>query len=209
MEIGSCFGKIANIALSRNNSLTYIANDACPGHLAEMNKYLPVTISKNLRAIPGFFHEIFGQIPIRVDAVLASKVLHFLSPQNLHQTFKGLEKKVASGGKVFALTVTPFMGGYNIDDDYQKRLSSGDHFPGWFEQPYKYLNKSDVSEAVYSQNLNQAMHFYTTEFFRDFLSDYAFTIDLLKYFPLNYHSDTWSRNGRENLGMILTKSSDF
>ena len=96
------------------------------------------------------------------------------------------------------------MGGYDIDDDYQKRLSSGDDFPGWFERPYLYLNKSDVSEAVYSQNLNQAMHFYTTEFFRDFLSDYAFTIDLLKYFPLSYHSDTWSRDDRENLGMILS-----
>ena len=122
LDIGTANGYVALEALKRGASV--IANDMESKHLENLRRRVP---KKDLKRISF----VVGQVPWKVSishyslgAVLASGVLHYLSPIDFSFAIKNIATWLKSGGKFFLATPSPYTNVYQKIFSISKPLSS-------------------------------------------------------------------------------------
>lgn len=210
LEIGGAYGFVMSQMLSRNPKTIYHINDLNEQHLliaahSISNSNLEYNTLKNLK----FIHEDVLKLDIneKYDAILISRVLHFMSPENLNLVVNKLNGLLKSGGRVYVIAITPYVKRYEkFINEYESRIKAGNYeYPGYVDSLRKWLNVEATSSSQISAISDDPFMFLDESVITKLFSRHGFKIISCKTMPLGYESESWSLDGRENVILIAEK----
>lgn len=128
LDVGCAYGIASLMALDKGAKI--FACDIEPKHLDVLAQRVPENARDRYRskagALPGvdFESETFG-------AILAARVLHFLSGEDVERTVVKMKDWLQPGGRIFLVADTPYTGPWRIEaGNYERRKAAGDPWPG-------------------------------------------------------------------------------
>jgi SAM-dependent methyltransferase len=207
LEIGAAFGTATLKALE--NGATVYCNDVDFNNLAviqnryvtKLKKSLILNNIDNLILLPGAFPDELSLPNNFYDAILVSRVLHFLPGDKILKSLSDFFKCLKPGGKLFIVCETPYLKNWQkFLPVYNQREAKGIEWPGEINNPKKYENSGFVS------SLPKFVHWITKDVMKKCLNNSNFKIDYLSYidrkgqFPKELLLD-----GRESIGSISIK----
>ncbi|MEB3701802.1 Class I SAM-dependent methyltransferase [Candidatus Bealeia paramacronuclearis] len=135
IEIGAGYTNIPIEALKQGVSY-YTANDIALEHLKiltyRVKKDLGEDALKNLSLAPGKVPEDLKDVPNQFDGILAEKVIHFMTPVEIHNFMNWVKNSLKPGGKIYITAASPYSDAYRkILPAYQENLKEGLEFPGY------------------------------------------------------------------------------
>ncbi|HJP37706.1 MAG TPA: class I SAM-dependent methyltransferase [Gammaproteobacteria bacterium] len=137
LDIGCAYGVATLMALDKGAHM--LACDIESRHLDILAKRIPDDVADRYRSRVGILPDVdfdagsFG-------AVLASRVLHFLTGAHVEQTVTKIYDWLQPGGQVFLVADSPYTGPWRVAaDDYERRKAAGDPWPGFIDDYAQYL----------------------------------------------------------------------
>lgn len=129
LDIGCAYGVATLAALQRGARIC--ASDMEPQHLALLDQRTPVEQRARLRTLAGTLPTVtFAQESF--DAILASRVIHFLSGEDIRVTLAAMSRWLRPGGKLFLVVDTPYMPSWSqILPGYEAAKAAGELWPGY------------------------------------------------------------------------------
>ncbi len=199
LDIGAAYGLATIPALERGAFV--IANDLDERHLNILKNKVPPSLLDRLELKP-------GRMPTEVDfeenslgAVLASRVLHFLVPEELDLCLEKIFKWLKPGGKFFFLSSSPYIGGFRkFLPTYEKRKAEGQKWPG-------VLDDIPSCTPERAHELPRYMHLLDEDVITESFSKVGFVIEDIGYSPaIEDHPEDMKSDGREQIGAIAVKN---
>ncbi|MGV8947952.1 MAG: class I SAM-dependent methyltransferase [Candidatus Paracaedibacter sp.] len=150
LDIGTAYGYVALEALKKGAFV--IANDLESKHLEDLHKRVPkndlTRISYAVGRVPGGV--IFT--PNSLGAILASGVLHYLSPIDFSLAIQNITSWLKRGGKFFLAMPTPYTNFYQkFLPTFQRSRDLNKQWPGYIEDASKILPDffNNVPKSIY------------------------------------------------------------
>ncbi len=128
LDIGCASGVATLAALERGARVC--ASDMEPRHLSVLEAQVPDAQRARLRTVVGVLPGI--EFPAEAfDAILASRVIHFLGGDELRLALAAMGDWLKPGGRLFLVVDTPYMPSWNsIVPAYEAARLAGDPWPG-------------------------------------------------------------------------------
>ncbi|MDP4708704.1 MAG: class I SAM-dependent methyltransferase [Rickettsiaceae bacterium] len=193
LELGSAYGYTAHKILEKGAKL--VVNDLSYEHLAILLQGVKRQYLQNLTIKAGRFPEInfpnnsFG-------AVLTSRMMHFLTPQEASAGFNKIYDWLVPGGKFFFIVITPYH--FTLRDKflptYNKRFLAKESWPGRVES-----NKQLAGELAL--DVPDSILVFDVEELQSLLPQYGFRIDKIKRFDYKSHDS----DSKGHVGLVATK----
>ena len=137
LDIGCAYGISTMAALEAGARVC--ACDIEPRHLEVLERRVEPGVRDRLRCLAGAMPAVDFE-PASFGAVLASRVLHFLSGDDIEQTVRKMHDWLIPGGRVFLIADSPFTGPWRVlADDYERRKASGEPWPGFVADYAQFL----------------------------------------------------------------------
>jgi SAM-dependent methyltransferase len=137
LDIGSAYGLSTVLALEQG--ATVVANDLDARHLEILLSKVRPQDQGRLQLMPGRMPEDLTFPNNSFSAVLASRVLNFIHPVELPQTFRLIYQWLQKGGKFFFLGGSPYAGTYtSFLLQYQHNKQIGVFWPGYITMKSRY-----------------------------------------------------------------------
>lgn len=129
VDIGCAYG-VATIPALEKGAKVY-AVDIEQSHLDILLDRTPAHLTKNLTVINATFPDSIDFPANSITAVLMSRVLSFLTPEQIQTGLKKIYNWLAPGGTVFAVNHTPYIKLFeDFIPEYETRQKSGELWPG-------------------------------------------------------------------------------
>ncbi len=198
LDIGAAYGLATLLALEKGAYV--IANDLDERHLQILKSKVPHSRLDHLEIK-------LGRMPNEIDfeenslgAVLASRVLSFVLPEEIELSLEKIFKWLKPGGKFFFLGGSPYMGTFqNFLPTYEKRKAEGQQWPGLIENISFYTPER-------ADDLPGFVHLFDREVLSRSLRKAGFTIEELGFnAALEECPQDMKFDGREQIGAIAIK----
>jgi ubiquinone/menaquinone biosynthesis C-methylase UbiE len=155
VDIGTGFSEVPIIALQKS-VLEYVANDISKEHLDILLNKAKLKVSShslnNLTLLPGKAPEILNNIERKVDAILADKVIHFFTPNEIKDFIIKSNAILKAEGKIYVTAASPYSKRYNqVLKQYVEKQKAGEEFPGHFVDIMDRLEQSEETKKNYPQ----------------------------------------------------------
>jgi SAM-dependent methyltransferase len=132
LEIGAGFGFVSQKALEKG--ATVYVNDLDKRHLEIFKASVPEKHNAQVILAPGKFPNTFKIKAGSLDAILAQRVLHFLSPEEMDKGLKIMYDLLKDGGKVYVTIDSPYSKTWeSFIPEYEMRKSGEERYPGLFK----------------------------------------------------------------------------
>ena len=145
LDIGCAYGIATLAALGAGARVC--ACDMESAHLDVLEKRADAGVRHRLRCLTGtlpavdFPAESFG-------AVLAARVLHFLSGEDIESTIRKIHDWLRPGGRIFLVADTPYVGPWKpLSGEYERRKAAGDPWPGLVGDYAQFLSSGQDATA--------------------------------------------------------------
>ncbi|HBG33895.1 MAG TPA: class I SAM-dependent methyltransferase [Holosporales bacterium] len=201
LDIGAAYGLATIPALEKGAFV--IANDLDERHLKILKNKLPPSLRKRLMLKPGRMPNGLEFEENSLGAVLASRVLNFIAPEELLPSFEKIFRWLRPGGKFFFLGATPYMGNFQrFIPLYLKRKKEGQKWPGLLENiPFYAPNRAC--------DLPQFIHLLDEDDLRQLSTKVGLIIEEMSYSPaIEEHPQEMKFDGREQIGFIAFKPEE-
>ena len=197
LEIGSAFGNTASIALKSGVNL--YCNDLSKEHL-DMIRINNQEHKDRLTLLEGDF--LSCNYDRQFDAILISRVLHFLSPEKVFKAFELFCQLLTDIGKLFITVETPFLANWSkYLPVYMKKKTMGDSFAGYI------TNAIEYESSGYSTKLPKEVNWFDTDLMDVLAKKYNFTLEVNKYLNRKgIFPDDLILDGRESVAVIMRKN---
>ena len=196
LDIGTAYGHTAQLALSHGSKV--IANDMEPKHLSVLWDKVPLDQRKNLQLDSSRFPNQMEFAPQSLGAVLACRVFHFLSGEELEIGVRKIYSWLAPGGKVFVFANAPFRKNLSAFlKEYSERKSSV-RYPG-------VVTDMQVVDPAQGDQLPSFFHFLDVETLTRLFTEAGFKIERAEYVRIENLPERSKLDGRENVGIIAVK----
>jgi SAM-dependent methyltransferase len=128
LDIGCAYG-IATLAALADGARV-CACDMESAHLDVLMKRVEPDARARLRCVTGTLPAV--DFPIEsFGAVLAARVLHFLSGEDIESTIHKIHDWLRPGGRIFLVADTPYVGPWKfLSGEYERRKAAGEPWPG-------------------------------------------------------------------------------
>lgn len=200
LDVGAGYGAASMEALRRGADL--IVNDVAPEHLAYLCALTDELGFSFPRVKIGRFPGDLFFPPESLGAVHASNVFHFLSPEEFSDGIRKIYSWLVPGGKLFALTGTPYQGHLvNCGSVFDRRKSLQIRWPGWFE------NIREFNSGPLLDMLPQSMLLFDVETLSRELNSVGFAIEIIRLYTRSGIPNICRLDGRENLFVIAERRS--
>ena len=198
VDVGATYGTATLAALRAGCSI--IATDLDERHLAELRDSAAAQQLQNrLRIAVGRFPNEPELAENSIGAVLLSRILTFLSPEEVRQATKTVYRWLAPGGRAFITADTPFLANFlKFVGEFQRRVAAGDCWPGWIEDtaPYVSVNKEVTAATV---------HLFTPEVLQREFENAGFTIERAEFLNRTEYPPQFRNDGRESVALVVSK----
>ncbi len=148
LDVGCAYGIATRAAL--DNGARVLACDMDSRHIDILEHETPEKFRPNLRTAVGvlpqldFPEQSFG-------AILCSRVLHFLLPDEIRVTLDKMYSWLKPGGRVFLIADTPYTGfWFSTAPEYERRKSAGEEWPGFIADISTLLQSGEVPDGMLS-----------------------------------------------------------
>ncbi len=195
MDVGAAYGVATLAALKCGASV--VANDIDERHLNILYERVPSADRSRLQLLCGPFPDIEVQAD-SVSATLICRVLHFFDGAAIELSAKKVREWTVSGGKVFVVSETPFVGTLKLfSDEYTRRKKEGDPWPGLILDMQSYTPRAS--------GLPKLGNWLDKDVLTRVFCAAGFSIDECEYFARPEFPDWLQLDGKESVGLIATK----
>lgn len=175
-----------------------IANDLEIKHLKLIQQNLPLYNGNKIDFLNARMPQDLEFVEGSLDGVLISKVLHFMTPEEVMESLNKIFYWLAPGGKIFFVASTPFIKILEpFISVYYERIEKGILWAGFIEEVDKYLCKS-------VQTMPKTINLMDKKIVRRIFQKAGFRIKTLRYFAAECPKE-WLYDGREFIGCIAQK----
>jgi len=199
LDIGCAFGIATIAALEAGGRVT--ASDLDPRHL----KILTEKTRNDLRA---HLTCIAGQLPgidlpdERYDAILCSRVLHFLDGSAIDASVRNMFRWLKPGGRLYLVADTPYGIWRKMIPIFEARRTRGDRWPGLMIGLENYLPAAPKDRAVDGPPF---MNLLDPELLSRTCTDAGFDVQQSNFIDRSDFSGLGRLDGRENAGVRAVK----
>jgi len=196
LDIGTAYGFVALEALKRGACV--IANDLEPRHLEDLHKRVPKSDLNRISYAVGQVPREVTFSPNSLGAVLASGVLHYLSPSEFSLAIVNIASWLKPGGKFFLTTPTPYTNFYHkFFPTFQKNQKLNKQWPGYIEDATNIL-------PSFFTNVPKSIYLIDEEFITTILEENGFKIEKICFFDIKLPTPQFSKQ-TNYLGVIAHK----
>ena len=129
LDIGCAYGVATLAALDRGARIC--ASDMERQHLELLEQRTPPAQRGRLRTCLGTLPDV-AFADASFDAILASRVIHFLSGPDIRSTLAAIARWLRPGGRLFLVVDTPYMPSWDrIVPAYEAAKAAGEPWPGY------------------------------------------------------------------------------
>lgn len=194
LDIGCAYGVATLTALDKGARI--LACDIEPKHLDVLTQRVPAAAESRYRCRAGALPAIDFE-PGQFDAILASRVLHFLNGADVETTVAKMFAWLRPAGRVFLVADSPYTGPWRESAaDYERRKAAGELWPGFLADYAKYL-PATADPAKHPSFINPM----DPDILSRVCSDAGFEVLEARFLS---GSTKWS-NGREHAGIIAER----
>lgn len=196
LDIGTAYGFVALEALKKGADV--IANDIELKHLEDLHERVPFNYRERISYSVGHVPQEVNFSPNSLGAVLASGVLHYLSPPEFICAISNISSWLKPGGKFFLATPSPYTNFYQkFLPTFQRGKKLNKTWPGYIEDASRVLPK-------YFTNVPKSIYLVDQESIAALLEESGFIIENSDYF--NIRLPTKQFNTQTNvLGIVARK----
>jgi amino acid adenylation domain-containing protein len=145
LDIGCAYGVATIAALEQGANV--LAVDMEQHHLDILSERITEETKQCLSIKQGLLPDIDFEDE-RFGAIHASRVIHFLSPNDIQKTIKKMFRWLKPGGKLFLITDTPYVGYWQSKFlTYEERKAEGDLWPGYIKDVATVFDSKEVDGA--------------------------------------------------------------
>lgn len=132
LDVGCGYGRIARAAAA--NGGTVLCNDLDARHLLALAQEAEAHLRSRFLLHVGDFLADFPWRFAAFDAILLSRMAHFMSPKKFHKLLRQCRRLLLPGGRLFITTGTPYTRSFrSFRPEYERRKRSGDPWPGYID----------------------------------------------------------------------------
>lgn len=170
IEIGAGFSNITIDAL-KNGVGSYTANDISEEHLKILVSRIKQALGdeagekiKNLRLLRAKAPNELPEVHQYYDAILADKVMQYMSPDEIIRFIQWSKSALKKGGKIYVITASPYFMSYRqLFPEYLARIALGKKFPGYFKNINQTIDHSTMKIYPNYQIPNEVVLFSRAE----------------------------------------------
>lgn len=151
LDMGCAYGVATLAALDHGAKVC--ACDMEAAHLNILKDRVKPEHQSSLRTVVGLLPDVL--FPAQsFDAILASRVIHFLTGDDIRITLRKMYDWLTPGGKLFLVVDTPYMPGWNsIVPSYETKKAAGELWPG-FIPDFASVRKASAGDPPAPEFLN-------------------------------------------------------
>lgn len=198
LEIGCAYG-IATIAALKNGARV-TACDMDERHLEVLKSRAPESLHEQLTLVKGMLPDA-GLQENHFGSLLCSRVLHFLTGEEIEQSVQNMYRWLKPGGKLFLVADTPFGVWRKFIPTWEANIEAGERWPGLMVPPVKYLPYEPSSEDIGPPLMNLL----DPDLLKRTAEDAGFQIERSSYINREDFKGLGRMDGRENCGLVATK----
>jgi ubiquinone/menaquinone biosynthesis C-methylase UbiE len=136
LELGCAYGIASIAALKAGATLT--ACDMDQGHLDILKSRTPENLHNQLTTVQGKLPDV--DLPENhFGTLLCSRVLHFMTGDDIDAAVKNMYRWLKPGGKLFLVADTPWGIWRNFIPTWEKNVANNERWPGHMEPTMAYL----------------------------------------------------------------------
>lgn len=140
LDMGCAFGVASLAALKAGARVC--ACDMEPKHLDMVVQETPPDLKANLRTVEGMLPDVHFP-DLSFNAIIASRVIHFLTGPNIQTTLNAMFTWLKPGGRLYLVADTPYMPGWDdIVPSYEAAKSAGEPWPGFIPDFARYTSSN-------------------------------------------------------------------
>ncbi len=197
LDIGGGFGALTKSALSKGTTVIY--SDMSYQHLLVGYKTIEPKyhshVFLNDQALPDITFPADS-----FDAIVAHRVLHFLTPAEIEKSTEKFYRWLKPNGKLYIVALSPTNAAYRdiVLPQYEARWEAGDRWPGY---------PLEVKQALPHQayNLPETMHVMDERPLKRCLKEKGFFILKHDYVSTIKLGVEKNRDGKESIGILAQK----
>ena len=146
LDMGCAYGVATRAALEAGARV--LACDMDSGHLEILEYETPVHLRARLRTAVGVLPEV--EFPdASFDAILCSRVIHFLLATEIRTSLDKMYRWLAPGGRLFLIADSPYTGfWFKIAPEYERRKAAGEEWPCLIEDITALMETDDLPEGM-------------------------------------------------------------
>ncbi len=201
LEIGCAFGITTIAALKAGGHVT--ACDLDPGHLQILTENTPKSLRSQLTCITGRLPDI--DLPEKsYDAILCSRVLHFLDGSAIDASVRNMFRWLKPGGRLYLVADTPYGIWRKLIPIFEARRVRSDRWPGLMIGLENYLPFSPKDRAI---DAPPFMNLLDPELLTRICTDAGFEVEQAGFIDRSDFSGLGRMDGRENAGIRAIRAN--
>jgi SAM-dependent methyltransferase len=177
------------------------ASDLDPRHLEILRGKVPRHLLPNLELVPGALpHMDFP--PGKYDAILCSRVLHFLTGEDVDASVRKMATWLAPGGRLYLVADTPYGVWRRKIPEFEAGKASGERWPGLMVGLHNYLAGGKPDQPIEKPPF---MNVLDPDLLARTCTEAGLTVVDAAFIPRPDFGGMGKMDGRENAGVLATK----
>jgi len=199
LDLGCAFGIATIAALEAGGRVT--ACDLDPRHLKILTENTPEALHSRLTCVCGQLPDI--DLPeASYDAILCSRVLHFLDGAAIDASVRNMYRWLKPGGRLYLVADTPYGIWRKLIPIFEARRARGDRWPGIMIGLENYLPFAPKDRAIDGPPF---MNLLDPELLARICTDAGFEVERASFIDRSDFSGLGRMDGRENAGVRAIK----
>ncbi len=199
LDIGCAFGVATIAALEAGGHVT--ACDLDPRHLGILTENTPEALRSRLTCITGQLPDIDLR-DASYDAILCSRVLHFLDGSAIDASARNMFKWLRPGGRLYLVADTPYGIWRKLIPVFEARRERGNRWPGLMIGLENYLPFAPKDRAIDGPPF---MNLLDPELLIRICTDAGFAVERASFIDRSDFRGLGRMDGRENAGIRAVK----
>ncbi len=201
LEIGCAFGVATLPALAAGARV--VACDMGQAHLDALQENVPQEQRENLQCVQGELPKI--DFPAdQFDAVLCSRVLHFLDGAAVDASVRKMREWLKPGGRLYLVADTPYGIWRKFIPVFEAKRARGDRWPGLMIGLENYLPHMPSDRGIEGPPF---MNLLDTQLLERSCIEAGLEIDRVSFIDRSDFQGLGRMDGRENAGIVARKPS--
>jgi SAM-dependent methyltransferase len=202
LEIGCAYGVSTIPALEAGGIVT--ASDLDPRHLDILRSKVPQRFQRNLTTVAGALPGM--DLPAgHYHAILCSRVLHFLTGQDIEASIAKMASWLAPGGKLFLVADTPYGVWRKKIPEFEAGKAAGERWPGMMIGLHNYLAGGAPGKPIEKPPF---MNVLDPDLLARTCAEAGLTVLEASFIDRSDFSGYGRLDGRENCGCIAIKRQE-
>jgi len=199
LEVGCAYGVATIPALEAGAQV--VACDMEPGHLQILAERVTPSLRTRLTCVAGRLQEV-DFAPGRFGAILCSRVLHFLTGEEIDTAIARMTTWLKPGGRLYLVADTPYGIWRNFIPAFEENKRRGVRWPGMMVGLHNYLPTPGLQKHI---DKPAFMNLLDAELLARICADAGLRVKRATFIDRSDFKGLGALDGRENAGALALK----